>query len=330
MMMQLGQVPTVIIPSAAVAKEALQKNYISFSSRHIDAVRALNHNKNSVAWLPAGSASSDGEIYAKYVIPKFYSASGQNASQRLRRNKIKDLTDLFSAGIDTTSTLEWAMEELLHNPEKLKKAQMERQEIIGKGNLVEETDIPRLLYLQAIIKETLKLHPPVPLLLRKKADTDVQLFDFNPERFVGSDIDVKGRDFELIPFNAGCRICPELPLANRMVSLIMGSLIHVFDWKLEDGVLPMRWIWRRHLGGSTWRKLSDFMTFQFISELYSYKPTITLIKELSKIKEVETIAPHSTIPQFRHTHFIVFSYTNMLCRLSLYPIVCMLSPKAFI
>ncbi|KAL5700671.1 hypothetical protein ACHQM5_026090 [Ranunculus cassubicifolius] len=57
---------------------------------------------------------------------------------------------------------------------------------------------------------------------------------FRPERFVNSSVDYKGRDFELIPFGAGRRICPGLPLAHRMVSLMLDSLLHEFRWKLED------------------------------------------------------------------------------------------------
>ncbi|KAK7268392.1 hypothetical protein RIF29_21090 [Crotalaria pallida] len=174
-------------------------------------------------------------------------------------------TDLFVAGTDTTSsTLEWAMTELVLNPEIVSKAKKELEETIGKGKLVEESNITKLPYLQAIIKETFRLHPPVPLLLPRKAERDVEICGFTipkdaqvmvnvwtigrdptlwdnpnlflPERFIGSEIDIKGRNFELAPFGAGRRICPAVMLGVRMVSMVLGSLINSFDWKLEDGM----------------------------------------------------------------------------------------------
>ncbi|KAK8974799.1 hypothetical protein V6N11_066346 [Hibiscus sabdariffa] len=172
---------------------------------------------------------------------------------------------LFVAGTDTTSnTTEWAMAELLRNPQVLLKAKKEMEQAIGKGNPIEESDISRLPYLQAIIKETFRMHPTVPLLVPRRAGSDADLCGFKvpegsqvlvnvwaigrdpsiwenpdsfmPERFLGSNIDVKGTDFGLIPFGAGRRICPGLPLANRMLHLILGSLINCFDWKLEDKI----------------------------------------------------------------------------------------------
>lgn len=126
------------------------------------------------------------------------------------------------AGTDTTSaTVEWAMAELLNNPEIMSKAQVELDQVIGKGNQVKESDIARLPYLQAVVKETFRLHPPVPLLLPRKAIADVEICGFTvpkgaqvlvnawaigrdssiwdnsdkfmPERFLGSDIDVRGK-----------------------------------------------------------------------------------------------------------------------------------------
>ena len=157
------------------------------------------------------------------------------------------------------------MTELVRNPDVMSKAKQELEQMISKGNNpIEEADIGKLPYLQAIVKETLRLHPPVPFLLPPKAGKDVDigghtiskdakvlvnmwticrdptLWDnptmFSPDRFLGSDIDVKGRNFELAPYGAGRRICPGLLLANRMLLLMLGSLINSFDWKLEQGI----------------------------------------------------------------------------------------------
>ncbi|KAL7247057.1 hypothetical protein ACSBR2_002050 [Camellia fascicularis] len=160
--------------------------------------------------------------------------------------------DLFAAGTDTTSnTVEWAMAELLQNPETSKKAKAELEQPIGKGKLVEESDISRLPYLQAIVKETSRIHPPVPFLIPRKVETDVEVCgyivpqgaqvlvnawaigrdpsiwpyptSFMPERFLSSEIDVRSQDFELI---------------IRMVPMMLGSFINSFDWKLEGVIAP--------------------------------------------------------------------------------------------
>ncbi|XP_030451942.1 geraniol 8-hydroxylase-like [Syzygium oleosum] len=174
--------------------------------------------------------------------------------------------DIFVAGGETTSsTLEWAMTELLRNPEKLSRTQAELHQVIGKGKKIGEADISRLPYLQAVLKETFRLHPVVPLLLPRTSGEDFVIGGFTipkgaqvlinvfamgrdpsiwddpdkflPERFLGSDIDVRGQNFELVPFGGGRRICPGLPLAMRMLPLMLGSLINIFNWKLEDGVI---------------------------------------------------------------------------------------------
>lgn len=180
------------------------------------------------------------------------------------------LVDIFDAGTDTTaSTLEWAMAELVKNPDIMLKAQTEIKQILGNDSslIIQESDISKLPYLQAIVKETLRLHPPTVFLLPRKAEIDVELYGyivpknaqvlvnlwaigrdpkvwnnpqvFSPERFLGGcEIDVKGRDFELLPFGAGRRICPGLTLAYRMLNLMLATIVHSFDWKLEDGMSP--------------------------------------------------------------------------------------------
>ncbi|KAE8676956.1 putative ADP-ribose pyrophosphatase [Hibiscus syriacus] len=181
-------------------------------------------------------------------------------------NDLLDMLLQITGTETTTSTLEWAMVELLHNPKTLSDARRELQQKIGQGKMVDESDVTCLPYLQAIVKETLRLHPPVPLLLPWKVKADIEIHGFEvpkgaqvsinawaigrdpgcweepelflPERFMGSDVDVKVRDFGIIPFEGGRRIRPELPLAMRMLHLVLDTLIHSFDWELEDGVTP--------------------------------------------------------------------------------------------
>uniref|UniRef100_A0A803KYZ2 Cytochrome P450 n=1 Tax=Chenopodium quinoa TaxID=63459 RepID=A0A803KYZ2_CHEQI len=176
------------------------------------------------------------------------------------------LVDLFIAGTDTTSiTLEWAMTELLRNPTKMEKAKSELDEVLGKKGSMQESYISNLPYIQAILKETLRLHPPAPLLIPHKAVKDVQLGDylvqknstlwvsvwwishdpsiwpnpecFLPERFLEKEIDAKKQDFEFIPFGAGRRMCPGILLAYRMLHLMLATLIHSFNWKKGHGEL---------------------------------------------------------------------------------------------
>ncbi|KAI3849345.1 hypothetical protein MKW92_040758 [Papaver armeniacum] len=70
------------------------------------------------------------------------------------------------------------MDELLRNPSKMKISHQELSNIIVKDRHVEESDIIRLLYLQATVKETLRLHPPGPFLVPHKAEIDVKFHDF--------------------------------------------------------------------------------------------------------------------------------------------------------
>ncbi|KFK37349.1 hypothetical protein AALP_AA4G245200 [Arabis alpina] len=174
------------------------------------------------------------------------------------------LLDLFVAGTDTSSsTMEWAMSELIRNPDKMAKAQSEIRQVIGENGVVQESDVQRLPYLQAILKETLRLHPAAPLIPRK-SESDVEIFGFivpknsevwvnawaigrdssvwenptrfEPERFLLREIDWKDKNFELIPFGSGRRMCPGYPIALKTMTLVLASLLYSFDWKLQNGV----------------------------------------------------------------------------------------------
>ncbi|PIA50592.1 hypothetical protein AQUCO_01200057v1 [Aquilegia coerulea] len=208
---------------------------------------------------------------------------------------------LFIASTDTTSTtIEWAMSELLHNPNIMRNVQAELDQVVGKSRKVEESDIGKLQYLQAVVKETLRLHPPVPLLVPRRArkntvfmgysiPKDTQLLvnvwaigrdpvswddplSFNPERFLNSSVDYKGQHFQFLPFGAGRRMCAGIMLAERMLHLVLGSLIHSFEWSLEDGITPET-IDMRERFGITLRKADPLkaMLKERMAQLNPYK-----------------------------------------------------------
>ncbi|XP_022728358.1 cytochrome P450 81D11-like [Durio zibethinus] len=163
---------------------------------------------------------------------------------------------MLLAGTDTSAvTLEWAMSNLLNNPDVLKKARAEVDSQIGEESLIDEPDVPKLQYLQSIIFETFRLNPAAPLLLPHMASSDCrisgydvprdtivlinawaihrdpELWDdptsFKPERFGNGERESN----KLMPFGLGRRACPGAGLAQRMVGLTLGSLIQCFEWE---------------------------------------------------------------------------------------------------
>ncbi|KAK2985479.1 hypothetical protein RJ640_004330 [Escallonia rubra] len=181
-------------------------------------------------------------------------------------NNIKAvISDMFSAGGETSSTtIQWAMSEMLKNERVLKMAQNEVRETFTRKGNVDESGLHELKYLKSVIKETLRLHPPVPLLLprecRKQCEingfqipaktsvlvnvwsigrdpkywTDAE--KFQPERFMDSSIDFKGTDFQYLPFGAGRRMCPGIAFAQPNVELPLAHLLYHFDWELPNGM----------------------------------------------------------------------------------------------
>ncbi|RVX01137.1 Cytochrome P450 76C4 [Vitis vinifera] len=124
------------------------------------------------------------------------------------------------------------------------KAQRELQEVLGKDEIVQESDISKFPYLQAIVKETFRLHPPAPLLVPHKVEIDVEICGFTVPKnsqvlinawAIGRDPSIWSNPNAFVPER---RICLGLPLAHRMVHLILASLLHSYAWKLDDGMKP--------------------------------------------------------------------------------------------
>ncbi|XP_042021039.1 salviol synthase-like [Salvia splendens] len=171
------------------------------------------------------------------------------------------LLDMFFAGTDTsTTTIEWAMSELIRNPSKLIKAQQEVRKVFdSEGSHIDEEKFHDLKYLKLIIKETLRLHPPAPLLFPKlnsqrceingyeiPAGTRVMVNAcpeywndpemFIPERFEERSLDFNGSNLEYIPFGAGRRICPGMLFGLANVEHPLAMLLYHFDWEMPNGM----------------------------------------------------------------------------------------------
>lgn len=174
------------------------------------------------------------------------------------------LMDMVVGGSDTSSNaIEFALAEVMNKPEVMRKAQDELDRVVGEDDIVEESHIHKLPYLHAIMKESLRLHPVLPLLIPhcpsetctiggfsvpKGARVFVNVWavhrdpsiwenplEFKPERFLNSKFDYSGSDFNYFPFGSGRRICAGIAMAERMFLYFLATLLHSFDWRLPEG-----------------------------------------------------------------------------------------------
>ncbi|THG04436.1 hypothetical protein TEA_003284 [Camellia sinensis var. sinensis] len=190
-------------------------------------------------------------------------------SYSIDRNNIKAIAvDMIVGAIDTSSTaIEWVMSEILTHPRVAQKIQQELMSVVGGERMVAETDLVKLEYLEMVIKETLRIHPVAPLLLPHESMEDIvidgyfisknsrvlvnswamgrdpciwsdNVGEFLPERFINGHVDIRGRDFQLIPFGSGRRGCPGMHLGLTNIRLVVAHLMHCFDWKLPNGMKP--------------------------------------------------------------------------------------------
>lgn len=174
------------------------------------------------------------------------------------------------------------MAEMVKNPKVMKKVQAEVRQVFNETGRVDESSIHKLKYLKSVVKETLRLHPPAPLLVPRESREicDINGYTipaktrvivnawaigrdpddwneperFYPKRFLNSLIDYRGTDFTYIPFGAGRRICPGISFALPNIELPLVQLLYHFDWKLPNEIMPEDLDMTEELGLNVGRK----------------------------------------------------------------------------
>ncbi|XP_020191526.1 cytochrome P450 93G2 [Aegilops tauschii subsp. strangulata] len=199
-------------------------------------------------------------------------AADPAAEVKLTRDNIKAfIIDIFTAGSDTTATtVEWMLADLLNHPDCLQKLRAELDAVVGRSRVVGEPDVAQMPYLQAVLKETLRLRPPAVFAQREaiepihvrgytipvKTSVFFNIFsigrdaayweeplEFRPERFMpggaGEAVDPKGQHMQLMPFGSGRRACPGMGLAMQAVPAFLAALVQCFDWEVPNPPLDM-------------------------------------------------------------------------------------------
>ncbi|KAI8537517.1 hypothetical protein RHMOL_Rhmol09G0030000 [Rhododendron molle] len=212
-------------------------------------------------------------------------ADDPNLEVKLKSDSVKGLLqDPIVGGTDTSAiAVEWAISELLKQPQLLRKATEELDRVVGRDRWVEEDDIPNLPYIGAIVKETLRVHPVGTLLAPHLSTEDCKIAGYDilkgttvfvnawslgrdpryweapekflPERFFEKNIDVTGHHFELLPFGSGRRMCPGYRLGLMLVHSTLANLVHGFSWRLPDNVKPEDVEMEEEFGLTTHKKI---------------------------------------------------------------------------
>ncbi|KAL4345393.1 hypothetical protein AHAS_Ahas11G0273900 [Arachis hypogaea] len=193
--------------------------------------------------------------------------SGTLDTQITLNNVKAVIWDIFAGGTDTSGVvIEWVMSELMRSPRAMKRAQAEIRQALKEKQTIREEDVTKLPYLKAVISETMRLHPPVPLLLPRQSREECTIHGYHipiktkvmvnayalgrdpdywydaetflPERFQETPMDFKGTNFEYIPFGAGRRICPGLNFGLANVEFALAMLLYHFNWELPNGIKP--------------------------------------------------------------------------------------------
>lgn len=236
--------------------------------------RIIDEHVEKKKGLNGGDEQGDTDMVDEMLVFYGEGAAKVNESEdlqnviKLTRDNIKAIImDVMFGGTETVaSAIEWTISELMHCPADLKRVQQELVDVVGLDRRVEESDFEKLTYLKCCLKETLRLHPPIPLLLHETAEAtevagytipaesriiinawaigrDASYWEdaevFKPARFLEKGApDFKGSNFEFIPFGSGRRSCPGMSLGLYALEVAVANLLHCFTWELPDGMKP--------------------------------------------------------------------------------------------
>ncbi|XP_060198370.1 premnaspirodiene oxygenase-like [Lycium barbarum] len=225
--------------------------------------KIINEHRGSRVNGEKGNGESGGEDLIDVLLRVMES---EEFGMPITNENIKAIVfEMFMAGAETSSTtIIWALSEMIKNPSVMAKAQLEVREALRGKKTFEDTDLEELKYLKLVIKETLRVHPAAPLLIPRECREETQIDGYNipiktkvvvnawaigrdpkywddpesfiPERFEDSPIDFRGNHFEFIPFGAGRRMCPGMISGLATVGHSLAKLLYHFDWKLPEGV----------------------------------------------------------------------------------------------
>ncbi|KAL8232224.1 hypothetical protein R6Q57_002002 [Mikania cordata] len=209
------------------------------------------------------ASSSEGEDFVDILLDL---QNDETTGFTLDRYYLKTLIlEAFLGGTETNQTsLQWALSELIKNPRVMSKLQQEVTEVAQGRSKISEDDLEKMPYLKAVLKESLRLHLPVPLLVTRIAMQDVKLMgydiaagtqviinawaigrdpavweepdEFRPDRFLNSSLDYHGFQFGWHPFGGGRRSCPGIQFSALVMELALANIVYKFDMVLPNGI----------------------------------------------------------------------------------------------
>ncbi|RYR45341.1 hypothetical protein Ahy_A07g031181 [Arachis hypogaea] len=253
-----------LYPSIRVLLELMSRYKTKLKELHKKSDKVLQDIIDDHRNRKSGKCKEEGSEDLVDVLLKFQQ---KDSEYPLTDDNIKAvIQDIFTGGGKTFSAVvEWAMAEMIKKPKVMEAAQAEVRRIYSSKGYVDESELHQLTYLKSIIKETLRLHPSVPMLVPRENKVPCQIkgyqipansrivinawaigrdpkywvdaMEFKPGRFVDNySIDSRSTNFEYIPFGGGRRMCPGIAFATPNMELPLAQLLYHFDWKLPNGI----------------------------------------------------------------------------------------------